>query len=291
MNEVAQALRICPDAVSRKISAIPGRELEKLEEIRFRNGQTLSLFQGEREKEVPGLTAEPQMLRDILDRASEYSAYSSQEMLRCGFLPLKGGHRLGICGRGVYKDGELFSIRDISSLNLRIAREIRGAADSVVSCLWTHPESTLILGAPGRGKTTLLRDLIRQLSDHFCWRIGVSDERFEIAACVSGKPQFQMGNHTDILSGVHKAEAIDILLRTMSPQWIALDEITAEEDVREICRASYCGVKFLATAHAAGPAELEIRPIYRELLRTGVFKKLIVIERDRTLHMEEMPHD
>lgn len=291
MNDFAQALRICPDAVSRKIFAVPKADLEKLEEIRFRSGQTISLFLNGREREVPGLPAEPQMLRDILDRAAEFSVYSSQEMLKCGFLPLRGGHRLGICGRGVYKDGRLFSIREISSLNLRIAREIRGAADSAVSYLWTHPESTLILGAPGRGKTTLLRDLIRQLSDRFLWRIGVSDERFEIAACMEGVPQYQVGGHTDVLSGVHKAEAIDILLRTMSPQWIALDEITAEDDVKEICRASYCGVKFLATAHAAGPAELLTRPVYRELLHTGVFKNLIVIGRDRTLQMEEMPDD
>ena len=130
----------------------------------------------------------------------------------------------------------------------------------------------LLCGAPGSGKTTLLRDLIRQLSDRFGWRICVVDERLELAACASGVPQFRLGAHTDVLSGAPKAAGIELLLRTMNPEWIAVDEITAEADIAAIRRASYCGVRFLATAHAADRRELESRPLYRALLQDGFFR-------------------
>lgn len=291
MNEIRQALNCCPEAVKRKIFQLPRGELKLLEEIRFRNGQPLCYLANGREKEISGIRTDAPLLQFILDHATEHSAYAAGEMLKNGFLTLTGGHRLGLCGRGVYKENSLSSIRDISSVNLRIAREIRGAADEAAGYLWTHPFSTLILGPPGRGKTTLLRDLIRQLSDRFFWRISVSDERFEIASCVNGMPQFSLGAHIDVLSGIRKSEAINILLRTMSPQWIALDEITAASDVEEICRASYCGVKFLATAHVSCPEELKTRPVYRELLESRVFRNLVFIREDRSLQMGGVPND
>lgn len=291
MDEINTALQICPEAVVKIISGFSRPVLAELEEIRLRNGQPLSIVRCGKEQIIPSLRADSRMLTDMMDRASKQSAYSVQELIKRGFLTVPGGHRLGICGRGIYKGGSLFSLREISSLNLRIAREIPGAADRAVSFLWTHPASTLIIGPPGRGKTTLLRDLIRQLSDRFSWRVCVSDERFEIASCVDGLPQFSMGEHTDILSGIRKDEAIEILLRTMNPQWIAVDEITAFSDVEEICRASYCGVRFLATAHAACLKELESRPVYRKLMETRVFRNLIFIESDRSLHMEVVPND
>ena len=291
MDAVRQALNFCPQAVQNRISGFPQEFLDELEEIRFRNGQPLTVLRKGREQALSGISVDAGMLQEILDRASHHSAYASQEMLKNGFLTVEGGHRLGICGRGVYRDRELYTLREISSVNLRIAREIPGAADSAVGYLWTHPFSTLILGPPGRGKTTLLRDLIRQLSDRFSWRISLSDERCEIAACRNGIPQLSVGSHTDILSGIRKAESIEILLRTMNPQWIALDEITAASDVEEICRASYCGVRFLATAHAAGLLELETRPVYRELLKNRIFENMICIMPDRTLKLGGMPGD
>lgn len=270
-----------------QISGLPQGKRQCIEELRLRNGQAVTvLTQG---KELPlTAVADSRCFEYILGKVSGQALYSVQEMLRQGFVSLPGGHRLGICGNAVYRNGVLFTINEISSMNLRVAREFRGIADHAADYLWTRPFSTLIIGPPGRGKTTLLRDLIRQLSQRFSWRICVADERMEIAACYLGTPQFDVGDHTDVLSGVKKAEAIDILLRTMNPQWIALDEITTEEDVRAMLRASYCGVSFLATAHATGRDDLRTRPVYRELVKSGMFQNLLRITADRQVVAERM---
>ncbi len=231
---------------------------------------------------------EKNCLESILGRASGQAVYSVQEMLKHCFLTLPGGHRLGICGTAVYRNGEIFTVKEISSMNLRIAKQFFGIADRCADYLWTRPFSALIIGPPGGGKTTLLRDLIRQLSNRFAWRICVADERMELAACHNGLPQFDLGVHTDILSGTRKAESVEILTRTMNPQWIALDEITSEEDVQAVLRASYCGVRFLATAHALSRGELMVRPVYRELLQSKVFQNLFVLRPDRQVTAERM---
>ena len=147
--------------------------------------------------------------------------------------------------------------------------------------------NVLLVGAPGSGKTTLLRDLICQLSDRFSWRVGLVDERMEVAACCGGCPQLAVGAHTDVLSGVHKPEAMELLLRTMSPQWIAVDEISAPADVEAISRAAYCGVRMLATVHADSLAELQSRPVYRRLLEEGVFTRFVLLRPDRSYTIEE----
>ena len=127
---------------------------------------------------------------------------------------------------------------------------------------------------------------IRDSSDRFGWRICVVDERLELAACASGVPQFRLGAHTDVLSGAPKAAGIELLLRTMNPEWIAVDEITAEADIAAIRRASYCGVRFLATAHAADRRELESRPLYRALLQDGFFRMAAFLLPDRSVRIE-----
>ncbi len=283
-KEVRQALRVCPQEIRACLERFP--QISALEEIRLRNGREIMAGCGGREYVLGGERVRSQDLEDILEAATGQAVYAAQEMLKNGFLTIAGGHRLGICGTAVYKHGELFTLKDISSIDIRIARKLHGIADACVSFLWTHPRSTLIIGAPGRGKTTLLRDMIRQCSDRFGWRIGVADERMELAACLSGVPQFDLGGHTDVLSGAEKEQAIDILVRTMNPQWIALDEITAAADIEAILRASYCGVRFLATAHAASISELKQRPLYQRLLASGVFENLMVIDADRKIQMQ-----
>lgn len=285
-EEVRQALRVCPLQV--RTAVTEAARCLTPEELRFRCGTALRIFAGGRETEVPRVSVTPELLQSILSAATEYSVYAAQNTIRQGFITLAGGHRLGLCGTAVEKNGEIATLRDISSINLRIAGQHPGCADAAADFLWTHPRSCLIIGAPGSGKTTLLRDLIRQISDRFLWRVSVVDERMELACCVGGKTQFQVGAHTDVLSGVCKQRGIEMLLRTMNPQWIALDEITAETDVEAMVRASYCGVRFLATAHAVSREELQRRPVYRKLMQAQLFETLITILPNRQVRTEVM---
>ena len=285
-DEVRQALQVLPQRLRQAIGQAP--QANALEEVRLRSGTAVRIFANGKETALPRECVSQELLRDVLSAATEHSLYAAQGTLRQGFLTLAGGHRLGLCGTAVEKDGLVTTLRDISSMNLRIAAQHFGCADRAADFLWTHPVSSLIIGPPARGKTTLLRDLIRQISDRFFWRVCVVDERFELACCLGGQPQLRIGTHTDVLSGIGKRPGIEMLLRTMNPQWIALDEITAEEDVEAIVRASYCGVRFLATAHASCADELMQRPVYQKLVQAKVFSNLLTILPDRDVRAERM---
>ena len=166
-EEVRQALRICPLGLRQAIDRLP--DAGAMEELRLRCGQPPACRIAGKEHALPLAPVTPELLRGILEQATQRSAYSMQEMTRCGFVTLPGGHRLGICGTAVVQNGTITALREPSSLNLRIARQPDGIADRLRDALWARPQSVLLCGAPGSGKTTLLRDLIRQLSDRFGW--------------------------------------------------------------------------------------------------------------------------
>jgi stage III sporulation protein AA len=190
---------------------------------------------------------------------------------------------VGFCGTSVMKNGVCTNLTDLSSANLRIGREKRGIAEEISKKLLNEGgvfESTLILSPPGGGKTTLLRDLVRILSENGN-RVGLADERGEVAVSYRGVPQMDIGPKTDVLDGCPKAIAIPMLLRTMNPHIIAVDEITAEEDIRAMTMASGCGVKLLATVHAGKVSELAQKPLYSRLLETKVFSQAVCIRRDK----------
>ncbi len=291
-NNLQDVLALCPAQIGQAILTLPAGKISTLEEIRLRvggpamvtaGGESWCLSQGDRL-----IDCTQKMVTDVVTAAAEQSLYAAQEQLRQGFCTIRGGHRVGVCGRAVAQGGQVQTLKEFSSVNIRVAREITGAANVLAGKLWSQPRSTLILGPPGAGKTTVLRDLIRQMSDKFRYRVAVADERGELAACVNGRPQFRVGKRTDILTGCPKEQSIYMLLRTMNPQWIALDELSTLEDVSAICRASYCGVRFVATAHAWSTEDLLRRPVYRALAEEKVFENLAVIEKDRSLRWERM---
>ena len=251
--------------------------LAKAEDIRLRRGNIPGYTVGGREYALAGAPAvtEKAMLY-TLERASAASLYAVQESLRRGYIHAFGGIRVGVCGTGVYRDGALSTIKDISSVSIRIARQCPGIADGLVPPKGTVPESTLLIGPPGSGKTSLLREMIRRISDGGV-RVSVCDTRGEIAAMHAGVSGFVVGQCTDVLEGVEPREAVMMLLRTMTPQVVALDEISEGEDARAVELAANNGAAILATVHGASCGDVFARPVLARLLRRGIFRRAIVI--------------
>lgn len=271
-----QALQCLPQHFYEKLYGY--RMQADIEEIRLRAGQPVSLKLCTREQRLDGHAICAQELRDVLGKATGYSLHSHTQYLKHGFITLQGGHRLGICGTAVLEHtGEVSGLRNISSLNLRIAceRQIDCSDMSVVQDGKILP--TLLIAPPGIGKTTLLRTLITTISRQG-FTVGVADERGEIAAMVDGVPQFCLGPYTDVVDGCSKKQAVQMLLKTMSPHVIALDEITSEPDLEAVMESAYCGVPIVASLHAKSIEEAQKNPLYRKLFALSFFKQAICID-------------
>lgn len=266
-------LSILPSWLARELD---NHSRDTLQELRLRLGMPPQLIHNGTEEWINGSVSADD-LNFCVNTASRYSPWSAQTIAQ-GYITAAGGHRIGLCGSAVVHDGSMSGIRTIRSLCIRVARDFSGIAHQYRD----FNGSILIIGPPGSGKTTFLRDLIRQISERET--VAVVDERCELFPDL-----FISGNKAlDVLSSCPKPVGINILLRTMGPTTIAIDEITSPEDCAALLQAGWCGVRLIATAHAANTLDLRTRSIYKPLVETHLFKHVLVMHQDKTVHEERM---
>lgn len=212
----------------------------------------------------------------VVNTACRYSPWTA-ESAASGYITAPGGHRIGICGEAIQQQGRMAGFRSLRSLNIRIARDFPGIA----APLKHLRGNILIMGSPGSGKTTLLRDLIKQRSARET--VAVVDERGELF------PQgISESAAADVITGCSKSQGIDAVLRTMGPDTIAVDEITAAEDCDALLQACWCGVEVLATLHGRDASDLAGRAVYKPILVSKLFQNLVILRKDQSFRIERM---
>ena len=223
-------------------------------------------------------------MRETMEHISSYSLYAFEEEMKQGFITIQGGHRIGIAGKTIADGGGIRSMKYISFINVRLSHQVKGCADKVLPYLYQCGDilHTLIISPPRCGKTTLLRDLIRQISNgtgrEAGMTVGVIDERSEIGACYMGVPQNDLGIRTDILDCCPKARGMMMLIRTMSPRVIAVDEVGSREDLEAMEYVMNCGCKLIATVHGNSVEDIKQKPILRKLVQERIFERYIVLD-------------
>ncbi|MBD3918686.1 stage III sporulation protein AA [Paenibacillus sp. PR3] len=298
---------LLPSELTAVLARMPAKAQEGLEEIRIRDNRPLEVWtlgvstfvssSGSLSDNPEGAYKPSfELCRKLLERMTNHSVYAMEEELRRGFITVEGGHRIGLAGRTVLEEGRVRGIRDIGGFNVRIARDVTGVAGQSLPQLIDRSNrtiaSTLIIGAPRQGKTTYIRDLARAISygrwqspQALGWsgrKVGIVDERSEIAACVRGVPTFDVGPRTDVMDACPKAEGMMMMIRSMSPEVLIVDEIGRDEDVEAIREAVRAGVSVVATAHAGEWEEAAARPALKRLLQEGAFARGVVLRRTIT---------
>ena len=273
------AAALLPRGIREAFLSLGAAEMEQAEEFRLRSGSRPAVLLPEGERELGTREVTPEDLASLIETATHGSAHTALALVRAGYVPLAGGCRLGLCGEMTAgADGEL-ALRRLSSAAVRIARERRCCGDALRRALFSGGfRDTLIVSPPGAGKTTLLREMVRLLSESG-ERVAVADERGEIAAVSGGRAHFDVGPRTDVMTGAPKADAALMLIRSMNPTVLAMDEITSAGDVEAVMGAAGCGVRLIATAHGGSVGSLRRRGLYRRLLDEGIFARFVSVRR------------
>ena len=297
--------------LSLKLRTVFGKlliDFDKLQEIRLRINAPLMIIYCNQESfitEEAKLVNDPARaivitrneIRETMEYISNYSLYAFEEEIKQGFITINGGHRIGIAGKIIIEEDVIKGMKHISFINLRLAHQVKGCADRVLPYLMNQQSNgiyhTLIISPPRCGKTTLLRDVIRQLSDGSerlpGMSIGVVDERSEIGACYMGTPQNELGIRTDILDCCPKAKGMLMLIRSMSPQIVAVDELGSKEELEAIDYVIGCGCKLIATVHGSSLEDVRNKPTLGELIEKRLFERYIILSNARGIgHVEEI---
>lgn len=251
MDTFREILNRLPPNIGWELSMLPASIISEIEEIRLRCGQNIKIQWGKNEKNLTRIVTKED-LQKTLNSLIRFSYYAYEDDLANGFVTIAGGHRVGICGKAVVKNHQPTLIKEISSMNIRFAKEIKGCANALVPILIKDekPVNTLIVSPPGCGKTTLLRDITRALSIRGI-KVAICDERSEIAGMYDSRSSFDLGPRTDILDGCDKANGIPMLIRSMSPHVVVTDEIGKKGDIDAIEQCQSAGVKLITSIHGS----------------------------------------
>ena len=281
MDTFREILIRLPSSIRQELEVLPNSVVAEIEEIRLRCGQNVRLQSGSLERIISHIVTADDLVK-TLNSLIKYSYYAYEEDLAKGFITIEGGHRVGICGKAVVKSGQTSLIKEISSMNIRFAKEIKGCSDKIAGYLVGgdgKPLSTLIVSPPGCGKTTMLRDIARSLSSRKI-KVAICDERSEIAGMYNSQPSFDLGPRTDVLDGAAKAQGIQMLIRAMSPHVIITDEIGKTKDLEAAGQCLSSGVALITSIHGSSQESLkksEIAP----LINGGFFKNIIFLSNSK----------
>lgn len=283
-----------PRAMINLIHQIDPEVLKQVIEIRLRANQPTLLVLMQRESMLSatgGLTDIKEKayicrlddIQKIVQMISKNSIYALEEELKLGFITIDGGHRVGLAGKAIMENGHLKALKNIGSLNFRIAKDVVSCSNQIIPYLVEneHILNTLLIAPPRAGKTTLLRDMIRSFSNGCNYikgvQVGVVDERSELAAVKDGVPLFNVGMRTDVLDGCPKAEGILMLIRTMAPVVIVTDELGRKQDVFALCEALHAGVSVISSVHGRSVEDVAQRPYVEDLIKQRFFDRYVVL--------------